>query len=253
MEVAVKIIPADNPADLLKEVDIMLACTSPYIVRLHDCFYKDNEAWLVMDFVGGGSVCDILEACQVTLSEEEARECTAWTVLALDYLHSNRKLHRDVKAGNILLTLDGRAKLADFGVSKEVNTMANKAQTVIGTPYWMAPEVIQEVPYNGQADIWSLAITCIEMVEGNPPLHNVHPMRAIFMIPSKPSPTLSEPAKWSLEFNDFVGRCLEKKPDDRPSSRAILREASDAKANMAGQESSEDGSGSKTATLRRMR
>ncbi|CAM9676461.1 unnamed protein product [Ectocarpus sp. 13 AM-2016] len=291
MEVAVKIIPADNPADLLKEVDIMLACTSPYIVRLHDCFYKDNEAWLVMDFVGGGSVCDILEACQVTLSEEEARECTAWTVLALDYLHSNRKLHRDVKAGNILLTLDGRAKLADFGVSKEVNTMANKAQTVIGTPYWMAPEVIQEVPYNGQADIWSLAITCIEMVEGNPPLHNVHPMRAIFMIPSKPSPTLSEPAKWSLEFNDFVGRCLEKKPDDRPSSRAILRhpwiaasveaiqscdgeggsaviqdlvaehlpvltkfreEASDAKANMAGQESSEDCSGSKTATLRRM-
>ncbi|CAM9112046.1 unnamed protein product [Hapterophycus canaliculatus] len=251
---------------------------------------QDNEAWLVMDFVGGGSVSDILEACEVTLSEEEARECTAWTVLALDYLHSNRKLHRDVKAGNILLTLDGRAKLADFGVSKEVNTMANKAQTAIGTPYWMAPEVIQEVPYDGQADIWSLAITCIEMVEGNPPLHNVHPMRAIFMIPSKPSPTLSEPAKWSLEFNDFVGRCLEKKPDERPSSRAILRhpwiassvesiqsrggesgsavikelvaehlpvltsfreDASDAKANMAGEES-EECSGYKTATLRRM-
>eukprot|EP00903_Cladosiphon_okamuranus_P011367 g10715.t1 len=289
-EVAVKIIPADNPVDLLKEVDIMMACTSPYIVRLHDCFYKDNEAWLVMDFVGGGSVSDILEACEVTLSEAEARECTAWTVLALDYLHSNRKLHRDVKAGNILLTLDGRAKLADFGVSKEVNTMANKAQTAIGTPYWMAPEVIQEVPYDGQADIWSLAITCIEMVEGNPPLHNVHPMRAIFMIPSKPSPTLSEPAKWSLEFNDFIGRCLEKKPDERPSSRAILRhpwiaasvdeiqshggeggstviqnlvakhlpvltsfreDASDAKANM-GREESDECSGYKTATLRRM-
>eukprot|EP00752_Nemacystus_decipiens_P005932 g5357.t1 len=291
-EVAVKIIPADNPVDLLKEVDIMMACTSPYIVRLHDCFYKDNEAWLVMDFVGGGSVSDILEACEVTLSEAEARECTAWTVLALDYLHSNRKLHRDVKAGNILLTLDGRAKLADFGVSKEVNTMANKAQTAIGTPYWMAPEVIQEVPYDGQADIWSLAITCIEMVEGNPPLHNVHPMRAIFMIPSKPSPTLSEPAKWSLEFNDFIDRCLEKKPDERPSSRAILRhpwiaasvediqshggengsaviqnlvathlpaltsyreDASDAKANM-GEESEEcrSGNGFKTATLRRM-
>ncbi|CAM9509020.1 unnamed protein product [Pylaiella littoralis] len=289
-EVAVKIIPADNPIDLLKEVDIMMACTSPYIVRLHDCFYKDNEAWLVMDFVGGGSVSDILEACEVTLSEAEAKECTAWTVLALDYLHSNRKLHRDVKAGNILLTLDGRAKLADFGVSKEVNTMANKAQTAIGTPYWMAPEVIQEVPYDGQADIWSLAITCIEMVEGNPPLNNVHPMRAIFMIPSKPSPTLSEPAKWSLEFNDFVGRCLEKKPEDRPSSRAILRhpwiaasveriqgrggkvgsaviqdlvtkhlpiltsfreDASTAKANMAG-EDNEECSGYKTATLRRM-
>ncbi|CAM9298836.1 unnamed protein product, partial [Laminaria digitata] len=263
----------------------------PFIPRCLLCFpLQDNEAWLVMDYVGGGSVSDILEACEVTLSEEEARECTAWTVLALEYLHSNRKLHRDVKAGNILLTLDGRAKLADFGVSKEVNTMANKAQTAIGTPYWMAPEVIQEVPYDGQADIWSLAITCIEMVEGNPPLNNVHPMRAIFMIPSKPSPTLSEPAKWSLEFNDFVVRCLEKKPEERPTSRALLRhpwiaasvaaiqerggeggsgvirdlvaqhlpvltsfreDASDAKANLVG-EQPEDISGCKTATLRRM-
>ncbi|CAN0129472.1 unnamed protein product [Ascophyllum nodosum] len=287
-EVAVKIIPVDNPADLLKEVDIMMACSSPYIVRLHDCYYKDNEAWLTMDYVGGGSVSDILDACGATLSEAEARECTAWTVLALDYLHSNRKLHRDVKAGNILLTLDGRAKLADFGVSKEVNTMANKAQTAIGTPYWMAPEVIQEVPYDGQADIWSLAITCIEMVEGNPPLHNVHPMRAIFMIPSKPSPTLSEPAKWSLEFNDFIAGCLKKKPEDRPSSRAILghpwiassvkaiqehggeegssvirdlvaehlpaleafrQDVTEANANV---DASENGAGHKTATLRRM-
>lgn len=95
----------------------------------------------------------------------------------------------------------GNLKSQQSGVSVaavKVNTMANKAQTAIGTPYWMAPEVIQEVPYDGQADIWSLAITCVEMVEGNPPLHKVHPMRAIFMIPSKPSPKLSEPAKWSL-------------------------------------------------------
>ncbi|CAM9462357.1 unnamed protein product, partial [Discosporangium mesarthrocarpum] len=226
-EVAVKIIPVDsNSTEFCEEVEFMLGCTSPYIVRLHDCYYKDNEVWLVMDYAGGGSVSDIMDACGVTLSEEETKACVVWMALALDYLHSNRKLHRDVKAGNVLLTLDGKAKLADFGVSKEaselVNSMATRAQTAIGTPYWMAPEVIQEVPYNGKADIWSLAITCIEMVEGQPPLHKVHPMRAIFMIPSKPSPTLSEPEKWSPEFKDFLCQCLAKKPEDRPSAKELL-------------------------------
>ncbi|CAM9626713.1 unnamed protein product, partial [Choristocarpus tenellus] len=157
-EVAVKIIPVDSNAEnFCNEVDIMLGCTSPYTMGLHDCYLKarglriaqqllrsalqDNEIWLVMEYAGGGSVSDIMEACGATLSEEETKECVVWMALALEYLHSNRKLHRDVKAGNVLLTLDGKAKLADFGVSKEINSMATGAQTAIGTPYWMAPEV----------------------------------------------------------------------------------------------------------------
>ncbi|CAM9737126.1 unnamed protein product [Chrysoparadoxa australica] len=222
-EVAVKIIPADDDAaELKKEINIMLTCQSPFIVQLHSCYYKDHEAWLVMDFCGGGSCCDILDGCRMTMQEDEVRCAIAWSVLGLDYLHSNKKLHRDVKAGNVLLSLNGQGKLADFGVSKEVSTMQNKAQTVIGTPYWMAPEVIQEVPYDGRADVWSLAITAIEMAEGNPPLHKVHPMRAIFMIPSKPPPTLKEPEKWSPEFNAFIAACLVKKPEDRPTSAELL-------------------------------
>lgn len=222
-EVAVKILPADDgQEDLKKEIGIMLDCSSPYIVQLHDCYYKDHEAWLVMDICTGGSASDIIEACGVTLDEQELRAAMAWSLLGLQYLHGGRKLHRDIKAGNVLLTADGRAKLADFGVSKEVNTMQDKARTVIGTPYWMAPEVIQETPYDAKADIWSLGITAIEMAEGNPPLHKVHPMRAIFMIPGKASPKLKDAAKWSPELHDFISRCLQKNPAERASCRELL-------------------------------
>lgn len=119
-------------------------------------------------------------------------------------------MYRDLKAGNILLSTDGKAKLADFGVSAQLNNTLSKRKTVIGTPFWMAPEVIQESSYDGKADVWSLGITAIEMAEGMPPHFNVHPMRAIFLIPSKPPPKLTEPSKWSNEFNDFIKCCLVK-------------------------------------------
>ncbi|KAG5185103.1 kinase-like domain-containing protein [Tribonema minus] len=251
-EVAVKIIPADDNADSLrKEVGIMVRSASPYLVQLHECYYKDREAWLVMDYCAGGSSCDVIDACQITFSEDEVREAMAWSLLGLQYLHSNRKLHRDVKAGNVLLTGDGRAKLADFGVSKEVTTLQNKAQTVIGTPYWMAPEVIQEVPYDGRADVWSLGITAIEMAEGNPPLHKVHPMRAIFMIPSKPPPKLKEPDKWTAPFHDFLARCLVKAPEERATCDAFRRAASAARADAGGGHSARSsGDAAENATLR---
>jgi serine/threonine protein kinase len=121
---------------------------------------------------------------------------------------------RDLKAGNILLSTDGKAKLADFGVSAQLNNTLSKRKTVIGTPFWMAPEVIQETSYDGKADVWSLGITAIEMAEGTPPHFNVHPMRAIFLIPSKPPPKLNDPAKWSNEFNDFIKCCLLKVRSD---------------------------------------
>jgi len=117
----------------------------------------------------------------------------------------------------------GEGKLADFGVSGQLSDTMAKRQTVIGTPFWMAPEVIQEVGYDVKADLWSLGITAIEMAEGKPPYSNIHPMRAIFMIPSRPPPKLTEPDKWSKEFNDFVALSLTKNPEQRPTANDLLK------------------------------
>ena len=116
---------------------------------------------------------------------------------------------RDVKAGNILLNNEGYAKLADFGVAGQLTDTMAKRNTVIGTPFWMAPEVIQEIGYDCVADIWSLGITALEMAEGKPPYGDIHPMRAIFMIPTKPPPTFRDASKWSPKFTEFVNRYID--------------------------------------------
>jgi len=139
----------------------------------------------------------------------------------LNHLHEKARIHRDIKAGNILLNDKCVAKLADFGVSGQSKDFT-KHHTVIGTPFWMAPEVIQE-EYDKEADIWSLGITAIEMAEGKPPYYNIHPMRAIFMIPTRPPPKLSNPDQWSPEFISFVAACLQKKPQDRPNALKLLK------------------------------
>jgi len=139
----------------------------------------------------------------------------------LNHLHEKQRIHRDIKAGNILLNDKCVAKLADFGVSGQSKDFT-KHHTVIGTPFWMAPEVIQE-EYDKEADIWSLGITAIEMAEGKPPYYNIHPMRAIFMIPTRPPPKLSNPEAWSTEFISFVAACLQKKPQDRPTALKLLK------------------------------
>ncbi|XP_069607859.1 serine/threonine-protein kinase 4-like [Ranitomeya imitator] len=222
--VAIKQIPVESDLqEIIKEISIMQQCDSLHVVKYYGSYFKNSDLWIVMEYCGGGSVSDIIRLRKQTLNEDEMATILQSTLKGLEYLHFMRKIHRDIKAGNILLNSDGVAKLADFGVAGQLTDTMAKRNTVIGTPFWMAPEVIQEIGYNCVADIWSLGITAIEMAEGKPPYADIHPMRAIFMIPSNPPPTLRKPENWSKQFIDFITQCLVKNPEDRVSATELLQ------------------------------
>jgi len=221
---AIKQVPVDTDLqEIIKEISIMQQCDSPYVVKYYGSYFKNTDLWIVMEFCGAGSVSDIMRLRKKTLSEDEIATILSDTLKGLEYLHIRRKIHRDIKAGNILLNYEGHAKLADFGVAGQLTDTMAKRNTVIGTPFWMAPEVIEEIGYDCVADIWSLGITALEMAEGKPPYGDIHPMRAIFMIPTKPPPSFREPDRWSPEFIDFVTLCLVKNPEERASATALLQ------------------------------
>ncbi|XP_050680571.1 serine/threonine-protein kinase 4 isoform X2 [Leptidea sinapis] len=220
---AIKQVPVDTDLqEIIKEISIMQQCDSPYVVKYYGSYFKNTDLWIVMEYCGAGSVSDIMRLRKKTLSEDEIATILCDTLKGLEYLHRRRKIHRDIKAGNILLNTEGHAKLADFGVAGQLTDTMAKRNTVIGTPFWMAPEVIQEIGYDCVADIWSLGITALEMAEGKPPYGDIHPMRAIFMIPTKPPPSFREPDKWSPEFIDFVSQCLIKTPEERATAEFLL-------------------------------
>ncbi|EED89246.1 hypothetical protein THAPSDRAFT_263979, partial [Thalassiosira pseudonana CCMP1335] len=228
--VAVKVVPNqqgdEESIKIMGEIDILSKCNSPYIVGYFECFVLDPaELWIVQEYCEGGSVSDLIEAAggrgSFAMPEECIRAACAGIVLGLEYLHKKEVCHRDIKCGNVLLTNDGHVKLADFGVSAELTNTINKLKTVVGSPFWMAPEVIKESHYDGRADVWSLGITTIEMAEGAPPHSNLNPLRAIFLIPSKPAPTLADPDNWSPEMSDFIRCCCKKDPSERSDSALL--------------------------------
>ncbi|XP_055075237.1 serine/threonine-protein kinase 3 [Misgurnus anguillicaudatus] len=222
--VAIKQVPVESDLqEIIKEISIMQQCDSPYVVKYYGSYFKNTDLWIVMEYCGAGSVSDIIRLRNKTLTEDEIATVLKSTLKGLEYLHFMRKIHRDIKAGNILLNTEGHAKLADFGVAGQLTDTMAKRNTVIGTPFWMAPEVIQEIGYNCVADIWSLGITSIEMAEGKPPYADIHPMRAIFMIPTNPPPTFRKPELWSDEFTDFVKKCLVKNPEQRATATQLLQ------------------------------
>uniref|UniRef100_A0AAR2L9Z8 non-specific serine/threonine protein kinase n=1 Tax=Pygocentrus nattereri TaxID=42514 RepID=A0AAR2L9Z8_PYGNA len=222
--VAIKQVPVESDLqEIIKEISIMQQCNSPHVVRYYGSYFKNSDLWIVMEYCGAGSVSDIIRQRNKTLGEDEIAAILQSTLKGLEYLHFMRKIHRDIKAGNILLNSEGQAKLADFGVAGQLTDTMAKRNTVIGTPFWMAPEVIQEIGYNCVADIWSLGITAIEMAEGKPPYADIHPMRAIFMIPTNPPPTFRNPEQWSEPFREFVSQCLVKSPESRATATQLLQ------------------------------
>lgn len=223
--VAIKVLEAEgdeDTAELQKEIDILKECNSEYVVAYKGTYQEDGNIWIVMEYCGAGSLCDLMAICERVLDEEQIATVMKMSLHGLEYLHKRRKIHRDIKSGNILLNHDGDCKLADFGVSAQLTDTMAKRKTMIGTPYWMAPEVLQSTEYDGKADIWSLAITAIELATSEPPHSNVHPMRAIFLIPNSEPPTLPDPECWSEDFKDFLQVCLVKEAKNRPTATELL-------------------------------
>ncbi|KAJ7316309.1 hypothetical protein JRQ81_002471 [Phrynocephalus forsythii] len=217
----------DELEDYMVEIEILATCDHPYIVKLLGAFYHDSKLWIMIEFCPGGAVDATMLELDRGLTEPQIQVVCRQMLEALNYLHSKKIIHRDLKAGNVLLTLDGDIKLADFGVSAKNMKTLQRRDSFIGTPYWMAPEVVmcetmKDTPYDYKADIWSLGITLIEMAQIEPPHHELNPMRVLLKIAKSEPPTLSNPSKWSLEFRDFLKTALDKNPETRPSAAQLL-------------------------------
>ncbi|XP_067334691.1 TRAF2 and NCK interacting kinase a isoform X8 [Channa argus] len=188
----------------------------------------DDQLWLVMEFCGAGSVTDLIKNTKGNSLKEEWTAYICREILrGLTHLHQHKVIHRDIKGQNVLLTENAEVKLVDFGVSAQLDRTVGRRNTFIGTPYWMAPEVIAcdenpDATYDFKSDLWSLGITAIEMAEGAPPLCDMHPMRALFLIPRNPAPRLKS-KKWSKKFQSFIESCLVKSHSQRPSTEQLIK------------------------------
>ncbi|CAG0879436.1 unnamed protein product [Darwinula stevensoni] len=226
---AIKIMKLDQGEDfsaMQMEIKMMKECRHPNIVAYYGSYLRKGKLWICMEYCGGGSLQDIYHVTGPLTEPQIAFICRE-TLKGLEYLHSKGKIHRDIKGANILLTETGDVKLADFGVSAQITATLSKRKSFIGTPYWMAPEVAaveQKGGYNQQCDIWALGITAIELAELQPPMFDLHPMRALVLMAKssfKP-PTLKDKNRWSPEFQNFIKVALTKNPKKRPTASLIL-------------------------------
>uniref|UniRef100_A0AC11CN06 Myosin IIIA n=1 Tax=Ovis aries TaxID=9940 RepID=A0AC11CN06_SHEEP len=236
---AVKILDPihDIDEEIEAEYSILKALSDhPNVVRFYGMYFKKDKIngdklWLVLELCNGGSVTDLVKGFLKEgkrMSEPIIAYILREALLGLQHLHNNKTIHRDIKGNNILLTTEGGVKLVDFGVSAQLTSTWHRRNTSVGTPFWMAPEVIAceqqlDTTYDARCDTWSLGITAIELGDGDPPLADLHPMRALFKIPRNPPPKLRQPEIWSAEFNDFISKCLTKDYEKRPTVSDLLQ------------------------------
>ncbi|XP_021710910.1 mitogen-activated protein kinase kinase kinase kinase 3 isoform X1 [Aedes aegypti] len=225
----IKLEPGDDIQIIQQEIVMMRDCRHPNIISYYGSYLRHDKLWICMEYCGGGSLQDIYQVTGPLTEVQIAYMCRE-TLLGLSYLHSMGKIHRDIKGANILLTEKGDVKLADFGVSAQITATINKRRSFIGTPYWMAPEVAaveRKGGYNHLCDIWACGITAIELAELQPPMFDLHPMRALFLMSKsgfKP-PTLKDKDRWSPNFHSFLKVALTKNPKKRPTAERLLQHA----------------------------
>uniref|UniRef100_H3A0U5 Myosin IIIA n=1 Tax=Latimeria chalumnae TaxID=7897 RepID=H3A0U5_LATCH len=243
----------DIDEEIEAEYNILKALSDhPNVVKFFGMYYKKDaktgdQLWLVLELCTGGSVTDLVKGL-LKRGERVNELIIAYilheALLGLQHLHSNNTIHRDIKGNNILLTTDGGIKLVDFGVSAQLTNTRLRRNTSVGTPFWMAPEVIAceqqlDSTYDARCDIWSLGITAIELGDGDPPLADLHPMRALFKIPRNPPPTLRQPELWSAELNDFINKkcCKERTQNLSTCPKIFMHYSTHFTTNISGKDS----------------
>lgn len=206
---------------IISEIEVMRECTHPNIVNYIESYLvRGDNLWVIMEYLDGGCLTDVV--METVLSEGQMAGICLKCVDALSFLHSNKIIHRDIKSDNILLGMNGEIKLTDFGFCAQISLNHDKRTTTVGTPYWMAPEIVARKKYSYKVDVWSLGIIVIEMMNGEPPYMNESPVRALYLIATYGKPRIDNLSKFSQELREFLDRCLEVNVDRRATAEELL-------------------------------